>query len=444
MQEAQKIERGETTIDAGNVLFSDEEMHQMERAIAIQELSKDNNDFDDGMIAEKIAELREIHGFWWKRYVHARLIDKGADKLITYPNNLATLKQDAHNHETQVDEAAKIFGSIAGKVSEQEKQYEKTREFSIDVMRDNKVYQFCMLLAGFTNEKMDKYWVTPSENTIQPRQIPVGNNIAPRVNADINDVTTDSDGNITHYHIQFPNGQVMVASKKVSEDAGVYPIRAFGSGSIIPVRVDMNILLGNRTRDAVDTDVPRATTLDGSRTEGTDQGLNSLPEIGGQFHKWYVQTSWADGKLHLSPMVYAHIEETHTMIQLKWPHLKNVEMWRFVESLNMRAYFARLVAFNMRTSDIFSGKRYHSQATYPRVNNEKARLLNVFRHVVLKDGDLMYTKDPDMMGFVQGTQPHLNRYLDDVAIRNERASADIRTPIGYKSSTKQLLSQYGF
>ena len=37
-------------------------------------------------------------------------------------------------------------------------------------MRENPTYQFCMLLAGFNNDKMDKYFVTPSEGLRKKRR----------------------------------------------------------------------------------------------------------------------------------------------------------------------------------------------------------------------------------------------------------------------------------
>jgi hypothetical protein len=42
--------------------------------------------------------------------------------------------------------------------------WEHKREKKLMNLRDNPVYQFCMLVTSFTNERMDRYWVAPSEN----------------------------------------------------------------------------------------------------------------------------------------------------------------------------------------------------------------------------------------------------------------------------------------
>lgn len=42
--------------------------------------------------------------------------------------------------------------------------WEHKREKKLLNLRENPVYQFCMLVTSFTNERMDRYWVAPSEN----------------------------------------------------------------------------------------------------------------------------------------------------------------------------------------------------------------------------------------------------------------------------------------
>ena len=68
-----------------------------------------------------------------------------------------------HNHLRQVDGAAEVYSLIGGEVDKRSITYEKIREQSVETMRENPTYQFCMLLAGFNNDNMDKYWITPSE-----------------------------------------------------------------------------------------------------------------------------------------------------------------------------------------------------------------------------------------------------------------------------------------
>ena len=42
--------------------------------------------------------------------------------------------------------------------------WEHKREKKLLNLRENPVYQFCMLVTSFTNERMDRYWVAPSES----------------------------------------------------------------------------------------------------------------------------------------------------------------------------------------------------------------------------------------------------------------------------------------
>lgn len=106
--------------------------------------------------------------------------------------------------------------------------------------------------------------------------------------------------------------------------------------------------------------------------------------------KWYHNIEWADGLVHLAPMLYGHIEEAYTVIRQKWPHLKNAPLNAFTDSLDVRSMFARLVSMGIRTSDVLSGRRYHLQSTYSRVNMEKMRLLNYWHKVHYNGRDLVY------------------------------------------------------
>ena len=110
-------------------------------------------------------------------------------------------------------------------------------------------------------------------------------------------------------------------------------------------------------------------------------------------------------------------------------HLKKVPLSLFIESPDVRSYFARLVAWCMRTSDCLSGKRFHLQSTYSRVNHEKIKLLNIFRHVRRIKDILVYDRQPDVYPYVDGTQTNINKYLD-----NKQLSTVLNPSRGVESS----------
>ena len=151
-------------------------------------------------------------------------------------------------------------------------------------MHKNKTYQFVMLLASFSNERMEKFF----------------------------DMHNDSK---THAHLP-----------------------QFASGKGVSV---------NRKRESLTWSL----------------------------YDWYHNVDWADGLIHLAPMLYGHIEIAYRSIQHRWEHLEKVPLQAFIESDSVRAMFARLVVMCMRTSDVLSGRRYHLQSTYSRVNLEKQRLM---------------------------------------------------------------------
>ena len=174
--------------------------------------------------------------------------------------------------------------------------WELKREEAIRKMREDMTYQFVMLLSGFTNEKMSKYW-TRNEGASGRKK-----------------GTTDT----AECSVDVPDN---------------YDCRSKG-----------------------------------------DQKL---------YHDWYVNTSWADGLIYLTPMVYGHMEEALTALTQKFLHLRAAKLENFIESPRIRTLFARLVAMCIRISDLLSGKKYHLQATYRRVNMERQRLMNVFKHIKL-------------------------------------------------------------
>lgn len=186
--------------------------------------------------------------------------------------------------------------------------YEITREDHLKKMRSSRVYKFVMLLSGFTNEKMEKYW---------------------------------------------------------TRSTGVQ-------------------------RTNFSTDSPFDVNASKPSTEKDDNKKQLA------YHDWYINTTWADGLVYLTPMVYAHIEEAFTAITQRHHHLKDVKLWQFIESPRVRAIFARMVAMCIRISSALSGHKYHLNNTYKRVNLERRRLMNVFKHVHIKDGIIQHPVNKQM------------------------------------------------
>lgn len=208
---------------------------------------------------------------------------------------------EGDNIETYGDRATKSDVPPWITADEETQEFEKKREERIRKMRHSHVYKFVMLLSGFTNEKMEKYWTRSTGNTQT-------------------NFSTDS------------------------------PF------------------------DAVAT--PAAGL---KRKAKTDQQQQI------QFHDWYVNTSWADGLVYLTPTVYAHMEEAFTAITQRHDHLQHIKLWQLVESPRIRSLFARMVAMCIRISSTLSGKKYNLDRTYQRVNLERQRLMNTFKHVRVED-----------------------------------------------------------
>lgn len=184
--------------------------------------------------------------------------------------------------------------------------WESKRESAIKAMRQDETYQFVMLLSGFTNEKMSKYW-TRKETASKGR--------------------------------------------------------------------------GSRNKETAECSVDVPDNYDcGSTSEGK------------AYHDWYVNTSWADGMIYLTPMVYGHMEEALTALTQRFRHLEDAKLEYFIESPRIRTLFARLVAMCIRVSDVLSGKKYHLNSTYKRVHMERHRLMNVFSHVHITDATLQEIK----------------------------------------------------
>ena len=79
------------------------------------------------------------------------------------------------------------------------------------------------------------------------------------------------------------------------------------------------------------------------------------------------------------------MEEAFTAITQRHEHLKHIKLWQLVESPRIRALFARMVAMCIRISSTLSGKKYNLDRTYKRVNLERQRLMNTFKHVRVED-----------------------------------------------------------
>lgn len=82
--------------------------------------------------------------------------------------------------------------------------------------------------------------------------------------------------------------------------------------------------------------------------------------------------------------IYGHMREAHRGITGKWPHMANATIEDLIDDM----LYAKLVALCMRTSSFLSDKRYSMDKTYLRLNLEKQRVLNTWRHAP------MYKKQP--------------------------------------------------
>lgn len=377
-------------------------------------------------------------------------------------------KIPTHNHLRQVDGAAEVYSLIGGDVDKRSITYEKIREQSVETMRENPTYQFCMLLAGFNNDKMDKYWITPSETLTKRskrRKVTKKEDVLSKEiiqleatlrdvrqkNDDLRDRRSELDKKLTdeQWKIDALN-QVVSAiddyienkNKKVNvlmeSDLKIKKMKHLVLQHVVNNFNEKTWFDSfNRNKDrlikeaedqadnfeyknqSVDLGVLMQQLKDIKRLEEeisnkkkAREAYSHLSDPRG-FHDWYTSTSWADGRLHLSPLIYAHIEEAYNVVRRKWNHLKDVKLNQLIESPDVRSYFARLTAWCMRTSDCLSGKRFHLQSTYARVNHEKNKLLNVFRHVYVMGNELVYKRDQSMYPFIRGTQTSINGYLDD-------------------------------
>lgn len=470
----QNLQRGQTTEYTGNILYETEGDRFEEAVQRIKDhFSTEYIDFINSLNALPIRaqweELKRKFGEGLQTLLDAYIegVYDGEGDFDTAINVVFTGKIDnefdgtnpPHTNYEQVRGAAEVFNLISSDpVTDHEISYEQRREYALEQMRKNCVYQFCMLLAGFTNVNMNKYWVTPSEttmgidrsasNTVVTREntkvkariiyyLPARQVFAPpTVQAQF--VRTE-DGFLVNYHksntemdpqlrfVRVHRCEYMDAnsSERASRLMGEFRRNMIGDEP----RVDWDAEEGRWAAANIDINVPFLASKERTTSTTTAGGnpTNARTETTGAFHRWYINTSWADGKLHLSPMVYAHLEEAHNMIRFKWTHLRDVALDLLVESDDIRSYFARLVAYNIRTSDVLSGQRYHLNSTYPRINHEKAKLLNVFRHVRDEGGTLRYHRQESAGAYVRGTT-YAEKYMDTLAVADARNGSMVYGP----------------
>jgi len=212
-------------------------------------------------------------------------------------------------------------------------EWEKKREKQIRLMRSNKTYQFIMILSGFTNEKMSRYWTRTEAANKQ-----------------------NAGGCFTG-----------VQESNCSSGSCEIPVKKEK-----PREVDLDTAIFTYDEPMEN---PQQTTADAKR-----------------YHDWYVNTAWADGLVYLTPMVYGHIEEAFTALTQRFNHLQDVPLRYFIESKRVRSLFARVVAMCIRISDVLSGKKYHLESTYRRVHMERNRLMNTFKHVHLQGKELVFSR----------------------------------------------------
>jgi hypothetical protein len=464
----QSLKRGDPTEVTDNILYS----------------TKSGSRYDDALVIVEshmqlgFAELEKQYGGQLREPINKYL--QGKLSLEEFKVALKSLNPvTSHTHKDQVDGAAEVFALLGERADADEIRYEKIREAALETMRKNAVYQFCMLLAGFTNEDMNKYWITPSESTISSARTapPVTRTKTQKVKIKGKIVAMEFIGTTGNYTQYFDvalmdgdgreRGGVVQIERKIRDIDTDTPIdetfsqittvdmdkinkyvREFNNAERVDGADDRNLRQFSKFQkrytqknpfpeifvtSKISEEIIHEETVTGEKQNISFSGkslevarddyrkidINAKVETSGRFHRWYVQTSWADGHLHLSPMIYAHLEEAHNMVILKWHHLSHVEMQYFITSGAIRAHFARLVAYNIRTSDVLSGKKYQLVSTYQRVNHEKAKLLNLFRHVRMAGSELIYDHENDPGGYVRGTT-YTDRYKDTLAVENAR------------------------
>lgn len=126
-------------------------------------------------------------------------------------------------------------------------------------------------------------------------------------------------------------------------------------------------------------------------TKGPSCSLNvNKNDANQKFHKYYVDTPWLDGIIYLSPIIYGHIEESYVAITQVHHHLRKAPLNLFISTPKIRTMFAKMVAMCIRTSDFLSQKRYNLDSTYSRLNIEKRKLMNYWKHVQMRSNTLMY------------------------------------------------------
>jgi hypothetical protein len=167
-----------------------------------------------------------------------------------------------------------------------------------------------------------------------------------------------------------------------------------------------------------------------TRNTGTVTSKGSA-DIRKEYHGWYINTDWADGMVYLTPVVYAHMEEALTAITQRHRHLREAKLFQFIESPRIRSIFARMVAMCYRLSTALSGHKYSLDGTYRRVNMERQRLMNVFKHIHLKP----YIINDTEMGLVYD-DTDLNPTF--VGVNVNTLKADVYTRLALSNTITQM------
>ena len=273
-----------------------------------------------------------------------------------------------HSHLRQVDGAAEVYSLIGGDVDKRSITYEKIREQSVETMRENPTYQFCMLLAGFNNDKMDKYWITPSETLRRKskrRKMTKKEDVLSKEiieleatlrdvrqrNDDLRDRRSELDKKLTDEQWKIDALKTIVSAideyienknkgvnvfmesdlkiKKMKHLVLQHVVNIFNKNTWVDsFNQNKDRLIKEAEKEADDFEYQNPSVDLGvlmqqmkdikrlneeiSNKKKAREAYSHLSDPRG-FHDWYTSTAWADGRLHLSPLIYAHIEEAYNV-----------------------------------------------------------------------------------------------------------------------------------
>ena len=93
----------------------------------------------------------------------------------------------------------------------------------------------------------------------------------------------------------------------------------------------------------------------------------------------FLQRPQLSEHILLPPSMYAHMEEAYNMVTERSEAIKDVSIEAFMTDSLVRTYFARMVAYRMKLSAVFSGDTYFLEKTQPRILKEQAMLFHFFK-----------------------------------------------------------------